>query len=232
MCGVRLLIYSQNLTVAPLKFGMDKQFHHTLYWMCDYLFMPELKLIHVSERGPECHQRDTCVTQLIAPNLETCSRVICVGRHAVSRIYTIAIFIIFILSGTPRCVCAHVENDDPFPFLVRQILDILKRWGWSFTRGHGWLERRYQQTQCKYIIHDIYTPLLKSNRNSFCTNSFFKQLRLLLNKDVHRKLFTYFYKIYASINIHVLLNINIEYIINRHVQFSVLVAWLLPSTVV
>ena len=30
---------------------MDKLFHTTLYWTCDYLSMLGLKLIHVSERG-------------------------------------------------------------------------------------------------------------------------------------------------------------------------------------
>ena len=32
--------------------GMDKQFHPTLYWACDYLSMLVLKLIRVSKRGP------------------------------------------------------------------------------------------------------------------------------------------------------------------------------------
>ena len=34
-------------------FGMDTLFHPTLYWACDYLSMLGLRLIHVSERGPE-----------------------------------------------------------------------------------------------------------------------------------------------------------------------------------
>ena len=32
--------------------GMDKQFHPTHYWVCDYLSMLGLKLNHVSKRGP------------------------------------------------------------------------------------------------------------------------------------------------------------------------------------
>ena len=32
--------------------AMNKQFHSTLYWACDYLLMPEFKLIHISERFP------------------------------------------------------------------------------------------------------------------------------------------------------------------------------------
>ena len=34
--------------------GMDKSFHPTLYWACDYLSMLRLKLIHVSKRDPWC----------------------------------------------------------------------------------------------------------------------------------------------------------------------------------
>ena len=30
---------------------MDKYFHLTLHWACDYLFMMGLKLIHVGKRG-------------------------------------------------------------------------------------------------------------------------------------------------------------------------------------
>ena len=32
--------------------GMQKYFHPTLYWRCDYLSMLRLKLIHVSKKGP------------------------------------------------------------------------------------------------------------------------------------------------------------------------------------
>ena len=32
--------------------GVDKSFHSTLYWTCDYLSMPGLKFIHINERGP------------------------------------------------------------------------------------------------------------------------------------------------------------------------------------
>ena len=31
--------------------GMDKYFHHTLNWTCDYLFMPVLKVIYMIVRG-------------------------------------------------------------------------------------------------------------------------------------------------------------------------------------
>ena len=34
-----------------LSLGMDKYFHPTLYWACDYLSMLGLKLNHVSKRG-------------------------------------------------------------------------------------------------------------------------------------------------------------------------------------
>ena len=47
----KLFIHSQTSMVAPLKFGMDKQFHPTLYWACDYLPIVGLKLDHVSKRG-------------------------------------------------------------------------------------------------------------------------------------------------------------------------------------
>ena len=35
--------------------GMDKSFHPTLYWACDYLSMPGLKLNYVSKRSPRYH---------------------------------------------------------------------------------------------------------------------------------------------------------------------------------
>ena len=54
MSGIWLLIHSQTSTVQALKFGnwyaisshtgMDKQFHPTLYNVCNYLSMPGLKL--------------------------------------------------------------------------------------------------------------------------------------------------------------------------------------------
>ena len=46
-----------NLSICKLQrlhcwsLGMDKYFHPTLYWACDCLSMPELKLNHVSKRG-------------------------------------------------------------------------------------------------------------------------------------------------------------------------------------
>ena len=36
-------------TAQPLKVGMFKLFHNTLYWACDYLFMLGLKSIHISK---------------------------------------------------------------------------------------------------------------------------------------------------------------------------------------
>ena len=38
------------------SFGMDKYFHPTPYWACDYLSMLELKLNHVSKRGYRCEE--------------------------------------------------------------------------------------------------------------------------------------------------------------------------------
>ena len=40
MCGMKLLIHSQNATVQQL--GMDKLFHPTLYWTCYYSSMQGL----------------------------------------------------------------------------------------------------------------------------------------------------------------------------------------------
>ena len=36
----------------PNSDGMEKYFHPTLYWTCDYLSMLVFKLFHVSKRGP------------------------------------------------------------------------------------------------------------------------------------------------------------------------------------
>ena len=38
---------------------MNKYFHHTFYWACDYLFILELSLFHVSKREPwsKIHQK-------------------------------------------------------------------------------------------------------------------------------------------------------------------------------
>ena len=47
-----------NLSIPKLQrcnrwsLGMHKWFPPTLYWVCDYLSMMGLKLIHVSKRGP------------------------------------------------------------------------------------------------------------------------------------------------------------------------------------
>ena len=43
---------SQNWRVAALKLGMNKWFNPTLHNVCNYLFMPGLKFIHASKRGP------------------------------------------------------------------------------------------------------------------------------------------------------------------------------------
>ena len=39
---------------------MDKLFHLTIYWACDYLYMLGLKLIHVNIRGPRW-ETSTCI---------------------------------------------------------------------------------------------------------------------------------------------------------------------------
>ena len=49
---MKLFIHSETSTVVPLKLGMDKYFHPTLYNGCKYLSIPELKLNYVSKRGP------------------------------------------------------------------------------------------------------------------------------------------------------------------------------------
>ena len=41
---------------------MDKWFHPTLYWACDYLYMLRLKLIHVSKRGPAVNKQSHILT--------------------------------------------------------------------------------------------------------------------------------------------------------------------------
>ena len=40
----------------------DKEFHRTVYWACDHLSMPRLKLIHFSKRGP-CSLTHLCVVR-------------------------------------------------------------------------------------------------------------------------------------------------------------------------
>ena len=52
-CGMKLLIYSQTSTVQTLKLGMDKLFDSTFRQACDYLSIPEFKLIHVGKSGLE-----------------------------------------------------------------------------------------------------------------------------------------------------------------------------------
>ena len=51
--GMKLLIHSHKSTIASLKFGkLISYFIPMLYWVCDYLHILWLKLIHVSERDP------------------------------------------------------------------------------------------------------------------------------------------------------------------------------------
>ena len=38
--------------MQPLKFEMDKQFHLTLHWACDYLSVLGLKSIYVNKKAP------------------------------------------------------------------------------------------------------------------------------------------------------------------------------------
>ena len=47
----RITYPSQASKMQPLKFGMDKQFHTTLYNGCHYSSTLGLKLIHVVEKG-------------------------------------------------------------------------------------------------------------------------------------------------------------------------------------
>ena len=55
--------------------GMDKWFHPTLFWACDYSFMLGLRLNHVSKRGRRKHVRcSPCVTQLDNTELKTGDR--------------------------------------------------------------------------------------------------------------------------------------------------------------
>ena len=52
---MKLLNHPQTSTVVPLKFGINKWFHHTLYNGCNYLTMLGLKSNHVSKMGPLYH---------------------------------------------------------------------------------------------------------------------------------------------------------------------------------
>ena len=47
-----ITFHFQISTHAPLKFGIDKSFHHTLFDRCDYFFMLILKLTLVSKWNP------------------------------------------------------------------------------------------------------------------------------------------------------------------------------------
>ena len=44
---------------------MDKQFHPTYYGACDYLSMPELKLIHVSKGAPAINPQANFAADLL-----------------------------------------------------------------------------------------------------------------------------------------------------------------------
>ena len=70
-CGMKLIIYFQNSTVAQLKYEIDQYIHYTLYNECNYMFVLELKLIHVSERAPICMYGETFFT--LAPMYYSCS---------------------------------------------------------------------------------------------------------------------------------------------------------------
>ena len=48
---MKLLTHSNHQRLHRWSLGMDALFHPTLYWVCDYLFMLGLKLIHISKRG-------------------------------------------------------------------------------------------------------------------------------------------------------------------------------------
>ena len=56
MCGMKLLVGQNYLSIPKLQWysrwrlGMDKEFHPTMYWLCDYLSMAGLKLVHVNMR--------------------------------------------------------------------------------------------------------------------------------------------------------------------------------------
>ena len=50
ICPSRLVPRKAYLNRWSLR--IDKKFHHTIYWACDYLSMLVLKLIHVSKRDP------------------------------------------------------------------------------------------------------------------------------------------------------------------------------------
>ena len=49
---MKLFIHSQTSTAAPLKFGIDKWFHPTLYKGSNYLSLLGLQLIQISKSGP------------------------------------------------------------------------------------------------------------------------------------------------------------------------------------
>ena len=51
MCDEITYPFPNVSSAAVLKFGNDKLYHSTLYWACDYFFIPWSKLIRVIERG-------------------------------------------------------------------------------------------------------------------------------------------------------------------------------------
>ena len=56
---MKLLIHSQTSTVQHMKFGIEKQFHPTLYNGCNYLSTLGSKLNHVSRRDHWCRNATT-----------------------------------------------------------------------------------------------------------------------------------------------------------------------------
>ena len=55
-CGMKYLIHSQTSAAAPLKFGMDKYVHPTLYNGCNYLSMLRLLAKGIPEQNSWCLQ--------------------------------------------------------------------------------------------------------------------------------------------------------------------------------
>ena len=50
--GMKLLIHSKISKVQQSKFAVDKQFHPSLYYACEYLAMLGIRFTHVSKRDP------------------------------------------------------------------------------------------------------------------------------------------------------------------------------------
>ena len=52
MCGMKLLINSTLQRCSRWSLWMDKRFHSTLHWACDYFSLLGVKLTQVNKRGP------------------------------------------------------------------------------------------------------------------------------------------------------------------------------------